>query len=217
MKRCVWLLAALLLLLAGCSVQEPEAAAPPVQARVYAVPAASFPAEPEGDLSATQLEMEPRPLTDEEILTAYYRAVEAYGWFDLSPLPDSGETVRVDETVYRRVDFPGMEELEDLRTYLRSLFSGELTERLLAMGGTTPLYRDIDGALFVSAAGRSRAAGKGASEAEVHQADDHSYSVEVIVDLLDDDHAAVVGLECWSFPFAFVDGRWVFTDFCLVS
>lgn len=217
-RRYVWLLLAALLL-AGCSAQEPREAMPPASAPAgAAAPAVSLPAEQQEEgLSATQLEAEPRPLTEEEVLAAYYRAVEAYGWFDLSPLPDNGETVRADGTVYRRVDFPGMEEVEDLRTYLRSLFSGELTEWLLDLGGDKPFYRDIDGALYVSAVGRARAVNKGASQVEVHQTDGHSYSVEVTVDLLGDDRAAVIGLECWSFPFTFVDGRWVFTDFCLVS
>jgi hypothetical protein len=37
------------------------------------------------------------------------------------------------------------------------------------------------------------------------------------VELLDSTRTAVTGLECWSFSYAYVDGRWVFTDFQLVG
>lgn len=212
MKRrvCLWLLLTLLLL-SGCG----SAAAPSAAATADAVPAQA--PETDGSLSATRLEAEPRPLTEEEILSAYYRAEEAYGWFDLAPLPDSGETVRLENAVYRRVDYPGIENMDDLRTYLRSLFSAELTDWLLVTGGSSPFYLDIDGALYVSFSGRTRDSGKGAVQVEVVRGDSQTYSLEVSVELLDGDRNAAVGLECWSFPYAYVDGRWVFTDFQLVS
>nr|WP_326127700.1 hypothetical protein [uncultured Oscillibacter sp.] len=206
-RNCLWLLL-LLCLLSGCG----GAAAP---APADSVPAQTL--EDSAGLSATRLEAGPRPLMEEEILAAYYRAEEAYGWFDLSPLPDSGETLRLDGTAYRRVDYPGMETVEDLRAYLRSLFSVELTDSLLSLGDGTPYYRDVDGALYVSLSGRERDGGKGASQVGVVPVDSHTYSLEVSVELLNASRDAVAGLECWSFPYAYVDGRWVFTDFQLVS
>lgn len=211
MKRRIWpLLLSLLFFLSGCGGADAPPAAVPEES------ASGEPAAADAGLSATQLEAEPRPLAEEEILAAYYRAEEAFGWFELDPLPDSGEAVRLEGTVYRRVDSPGMEDLEALRTYLRGLFSAELTEQLLETGGSRPLYRDIDGALYVSALGRARDAGKGTVRAEVVQLDCRTYSLEISVDLLDSSRSAVIGLECWSFPFSYVDGRWVFTDFRLV-
>lgn len=209
-RICRWLLP-LLLLLPGCG----GAAAPSPAAGEDAAPVRSL--EIDAGLSATRLESEPRPLLEEEILAAYHRAEEAYGWFDLAPLPSSGESVRLDGASYRRVDYPGLETLDDLRAYLRSLFSAELTDRLLALGGSRPYYQDVDGALHVSFSGRERDGGKGTAQVEAVQLDGRSYSLEVSVELLDAGRDAVTGLECWSFPYAYVDGRWVFTDFQLVS
>lgn len=203
----LWLLA--LCLLSGCG-----SAAAPAPAETAPVQA---PETADAALSATQLASEPRPLMEEEILAAYYRAEEAYGWFDLSPLPSGGEAVQLDGADYYQVDYPGMETLDDLRAYLRRLFSAELTDQLLALGGGSPYYRDVDGALYVSFSGRERDGGKGASQVEAVQMDSQTYALEVSVELLNEARDAVTGLECWSFPYAYVDGRWVFTDFQLVS
>lgn len=197
---CLWLI---ILLLSGCTgaaADTPEKSAAPAE---------------EG-LSATRLEADPRPLTEEEILAAYYRAEEAWGWFCREPLPDSGETVSLEGGTYRRVDYPGMETVEDLRSYLRGLFSPELTDRLLSTGEDRPLYRDIEGALYVSFTGQPRDSGRGGTQVSVVQSDAGSYSLEVSVELLDS-RGGVTGLECWSFPYAYADSRWVFTDFQLVT
>ena len=199
------LLPALLLagLLYGCTAQEPE----------------QVPEEPSGGaaMRPEQLADSARPLSEDEILSAYHRAVMLCGWFELTPLPDDGQMVLVDSVAYRHVSREGVETLEDLRTCLRSVFSQEVTERLLATGGETPRYRDIDGELYVTGEGRSLDSSKGRAEIEVQQTEDAAYAVNVTVDLLDVTGESVTGLECWSFPYAFVEDRWVFTDFRLVN
>ena len=79
------------------------------------------------------------PLTDEEIQAAYFRAEEAYGWFSLETLPCGEKTQTIDGWLYYPVEYPGMENLADLRAYLRGLFSEELVDALLASGGAHPL------------------------------------------------------------------------------
>ena len=174
------------------------------------------PRPPEGGgLRSSRVESEARPLSDEEILDAYSRAEDLYAWFDLEPLPGAGPAVITDGALYRQVDREGIQTMEDLRTCLRSVFSQEVTEALLAAGGETPMYRDIDGALYVTGSGRSPDPSKGHTEIEVEQTSADSYAVNISIDLLDADGETVTGLECWSFPYAFVDDRWVFTDFRL--
>ena len=110
----------------------------------------------------------------------------------------------------------GMEELEDLRTYLRGVFSQELADRLLDGGSSRIQYRDVNGVLYAAGDIRDRDAGKGQVQVEVERLEDGLYFINVTVDLLGEDRETVVGLESWSFPYAFVEDRWVFTDFRLV-
>ena len=175
-----------------------------------------IPASTGGDLMAAQTEAQARLLTEDEVLAAYERAVDLYSWFDLAQLPSAEESTTVDGISYRRADYPGIADMEDLDDYLRGSFSDEVAARLLATGGEHPLYREIDGALYVAPSGRSRETDKGEIRAQVEQVGETAYAVNVAVDLLAEDRETVTGIECWSFPYEFVGGRWVFTDFALV-
>lgn len=227
MGRKVLLPLLLLFILAGCggggsAAEEAETiapAAPPAQAMEAVLPQAGAAAdqlEMGGDMRASQVEAKARALTEEEILAAYEQAVEAYGWFDLDPLPAAGERVDMDGTVYYMVDAHGINDLEGLRGCLRNVFSEAVTERLLSTGGERPLYREIDGALYGRGSGREKNPYKGAVQIRTEQVSETAYSVDVMVDLLDDDQVTVTGVEYWSFPYAFEEGRWVFTEFNLV-
>ena len=43
-----------------------------------------------------------------------------------------------------------------------------------------------------------------------------AYAVNVTVDLLGEDRSEVTGVECYAFPYQWVEDRWVFTQFQLV-
>lgn len=211
-KRSVLVLTLALWALAGCGAAPgaDESAAgemPPVLAEAAA---------PKGEdgLSAALLEREARSLTEEEILAAYDRAEEAYGWFYLATLPCGSEERIVDGWIYRRVDYPGMENLADLRAYLRGLFSEELAASLLETGGTHPLYRDVEGVLYALPTSRERDESVREMTAEVEPYGEAGYSVQVSVET--SAQGALV-VENHSFPYEFVEDRWVFTDFWLVD
>ena len=207
MRKTIVLL--LLLLLAAC--------APPARTAEAAPSPAEAPPRPQAEnMRASLVESAPRPPLESDVRGAYDRALRVYGWFDLAPLPTSEEAVFLDGVRFRRVTMAGVRDLEDLRTYLHSVFSPELADRLLD-GETARLqYRDIDGALYVAGTRRERNPETGAILIEVEQLDETAFSVNVLVDLLDEDGRTVVGQESWSFPYALVDDRWVFTDFRLV-
>ena len=210
-----WRLLAVLLCLwglAGCGAlpaaeQSGDEAPPAVEA---AAP------ETDGGLSAAMLEREARTLTEEEVRAAYDRAETAYGWFYLETLPSGPQTQEVDGWTYERVDYPGMENLAYLQAYLRGLFSNEMVDDLLAVGGSHPLYRDVDGVLYVLPSGRERDPSKGAAVIQVEHTGETAYSVDVTVDLLDENGETVTGVECYAFPYEFVEDHWVFTDFRMV-
>lgn len=96
MREKVCLLLLLVLLLTGCGAQKDAVKAEgPEQTRQQAMETAepevkSAAAETDQNMTATMVEKKARPLTEEEILTAYDRAVTAYSWFDLSPLQVTG-------------------------------------------------------------------------------------------------------------------------------
>lgn len=201
-----------LLLMTGCAAPSGEAAPSGAPARSASAPEARV-----ENMSSSMVESSARSLPEEEVLAAYERARRAYGWFDLAPLPTSGEAGTVNGTPYYRVDMEGMTDLEDLRTYLRGVFSQELTDRLLDGRSARIQYRDVNGVLCAAGDSREPDAGKGQALVEVEQEEDSLYFVNVTVDLLGEDRETVVGLESWSFPYAFVEDRWVFTDFRLVD
>lgn len=193
-------LAALLaaLLLSGCGS---AAASVQWQGRSAAQPSADS-----GTVSDT-------PSAD-EVLAAYKKAKTAYSWFALSPLPRGGDAVMVGTDQYRRVEYAGITTLSELETYLRSLFSQGVVDRLLPEDGVQ--YRDIDGRLFALSFNQRADPMKGAETAAVEEAGPEAWSVNVTVELLSED-GGVIGLEGYSFPYENVDGRWVFTDFALPS
>lgn len=213
-RRCAALL--LTLLLTGCAEAKIPAAAPLDAPPPPAAQVEVTPTQPPETLSASQMEAQARPLTDEEVLAAYERAVETYSWFDLCALPTGSGTATVDGWGYGEVDYPGIGNLDDLRGYLSGLFSAELTEKLMATGGEHRLYVDVDGALYTTAGARGADVYKGAVTKQVAQTGDTQYSVNVTVETLDADLETVTGVECWSFPYELTGDRWVFTSFDLV-
>ena len=213
MKKTIWLPLVLTLLLVGCG-GEGGAAAPrspesPAPVSVEVLPEAET-------LEAAQVESDARMPTEQEILGDYDRAVRIYGWFDLTPLEDSGETVTENGTVYRRVSAAECGTMEELRLNLRSVFTESLTERLLSGEEGRIRYRDIDGALYVTGEGRERGSGRGSVTVEVEQTGETAYSVNVTVDLVEQEDGVVTGMECWSFPYVWENGRWGFSEFRLV-
>ena len=213
----IWLMAALLL--SSCGADGQTQAVPAVSgggsepAAPVSTAEAAAPAE---TLHAAKTSETGRELTEEEILSAYDRAVTAFEWFELEPLPCGGPVVLVNGVGYQRVEYAGFDTLEQLRTYLQSLFSQDVIADLLPENAEKPRYQDVDGALYVHPGGREADPTKGSAAAAVERREDGSYRVNVTVDLLDGDHATVIGMECHAFSYEPLNGRWVFTNFQLV-
>ena len=157
------------------------------------------------------------PLADEEVLSAYDRAVDAYSWFDLCTMPSNGSMRDWNGGAYQKVDYPGIETLEDLKTYLCGIFSSDVVADLLPEEIIGQQYCDIDGTLYVKPGARGADPYKGEITETVEKVSATAYTVNVTVEILAEDRQTVTGLECYSFPYELVGERWVFTDFQLVD
>ena len=154
---------------------------------------------------------------DEAILAAYEKAEEAWGWFEIAPMPlDRDDQRTVGEQVYCRVDYPGIKTLADLRGYLKSLFSDGLVEELLPVDGTQ--YVELDGALYTIDGGRGADITKGEETVQVlRDGTPGRCTVRVTVEVLDPQQGfSVVGSETHDFLYEQVGERWIFTTFSMV-
>lgn len=128
---------------------EPTQELPTPTAEVEPTPEPSVEPSPEPTVPPVPVESPARP-DDEEVLTAYRAAKEAYGW-----LTDSASVYGYDDSglaldpadqqvltltlgdgteevlVFERITRPDLDSLETLRGYLKSLFSDEIVDDLM--------------------------------------------------------------------------------------
>jgi len=159
--------------------------------------------------------------TDEEIEALYQRAVEAFGWFQMSSMPEDQTQTRVCENgfTYWRVDVEGISTLAELEAHLDSIFAANIVSELLS---NTTIYREFDGVLYTIGASRGGMLDRGDKVHEIIRTTrEHlGYSViiySVTVDVLNVENLdEVVGFEIYQFPLERIDGVWLFTSFNLV-
>ncbi|MBR5620529.1 MAG: hypothetical protein IKW76_12410 [Clostridia bacterium] len=197
----VFLAAVLCLLCAGCgSITLPERFAdettePPVSERVVAIP------------------------SQMQVQTAFEKAIEVYGWFDLCSLDcDSADTVEHGGETYCRVLSDEVPSYEVLRTLVFDLFETTTGERLLDEDSETPPYIDVGGVLYTRDFARGSDVTKGEYELTVEQESKTSILCKVRVETLEfndgyKEYRRVTGYEDFTYHYQLVGNRWVFTDF----
>jgi len=158
-------------------------------------------------------------LTNTEIEAAYQRAVEAFIWFDLTPMPRDWENQIKDEygNMFARVIHDEINTLAHLEAHLRSIFTPELVSEILYMNYPYLFYRDFDGVLYVRDVDRGSSLTKGDETHEIIRVSDEKIIYRVAVDIFDRDTLdEVIDTEVHDFAYVLVDGRWLFSNFNLV-
>lgn len=179
-------------------------------------PTVEPPVEPMTTPSAAQAADGP---SDEEILRVYRKATEAFSWF--AGYGDSGLALDLEDTqvraylTYFRVTAPELNSVNDLRAYLKTMFSDEVVDGLLKPGQDH--FLDIGSGLYALSAGRGADPTKGGITTAVlwpEEENPKSCTVQTTVEVLDPNNGyAVTGQQVYSFPYAQVGDKWVFTQF----
>lgn len=181
-----------------------------------ATPAATPEPLPSEPVLPPEVTPEPARPTDEAVLEAYRTAREAYNWFDLCTLEGHQDEKReLDGMLYARVADERFPNMDSFRSYLKTLFSDEVVDGLLPIGGQQ--YVEIDGQLYTSEGGRGTDITKGAVTLSVvwpPEGEVMACTVRAEVELLDEETlSTVIGTEVHEFPYQKVGDKWVFTHF----
>lgn len=205
---------------------ETSAVIPSASLESEAVPVESE--SPDAELSSEPAESEsPEPLastgrtgpSDEEVLQAYRDATEANAWFagydDSGLLLDAEDICTVGERTYYRVTRGGLENMDSLRAYLKTLFSDEVVDSLLSP--EEEQFTDGPDGLYALPAGRGSDITRGGTTTAVlwpEEEDPVSCTVRVTVEIVDPMNGGiVVDQQSYDFPYTRVGEKWVFTQF----
>lgn len=205
----------------------PEGSVPPAATDSPAPDNSPEPAEDPAQTPGPTATPEPVRPTDEEVLEAYRTAAEAYGWFAgyLEPELDVADQLtltveeRGGEMTLCRVVRPGLNSVDELRAYLKSLFSDEVVDELFKNGSAVFADGPEDG-LYCSGAGRGSDVTKGTVTLTVEWNGEDALpgcTVKAAVQLLTWDgnggSPTVSGEQIYEFPYQKVGDKWVFTQF----
>ncbi len=142
----------------------------------------------------------------------YDNALEAYSWFSTYAgiTMVSGYSVSVGNgPTYSRVYNNNYKRLKDMENYLCTLFSGEIVEVLIS----NRTFIDIDGQLYFSEASAGFNSMK-IKDTSIEKINDNKYIYYVhLIETFPDDTDEGKEIYTVQYPYEYIDGRWVFTDF----
>ena len=201
-----------------------ETLPPPPTPKPKPTPTPAPTPEPTPEVIATPepLPTEPERISDEEVLAAYRKAEEAYSWFagysDAGLMLDMEDTEARPDLTFYRVTRPGLGSMDELRGYLKSVFSDEIVDPLLAESPGVPHFVETDRGLYALPAGRGSDITKGAMTLEVIWPQEEALlcTVRARVEQLAPDEDGVllpIGELQYDFPYQKVGDKWVFTHF----
>lgn len=193
----------------GCgqihSASVPEVSLPPASLSVWERPDVSA----KGSESGHEGLGDPTSRSASELVGA---ALEIYGWFAKGSIPLAEETRILadpdtgEEETFRLVNSPYFSNYEQLEQYLRGFFSEEIVQRLLEQ---YPVFRDIDGKLYIRAAAENYEAFLKEVTFSVEEATESSIRLSAEVP----DEKNPEKTQRYEFVCQKIDGKWVFTTF----
>ena len=156
-----------------------------------------------------------RILNKTEFYSLFDKASEAWGWFyvDTMPLKESPGLpivgIETESGICFEVDYEGIETLEDLENYLKTIFSDEKVADMLKTGR----YFDVDGKLCAVAASRGTNHYYG-KITDVTKNNINATKIKYIVYVEKRDHNfEVEGYEEFTFVTEKIGDFWVFSEF----
>ena len=159
--------------------------------------------------------------SETQVKTAFSKAMEVYGWFDLCSLDcDSSDRIEKGDMTYYRVISDEMPTYDVLRMTVYDLFDTATGDALLSEDSDYPPYIDADGALYTTDFARGSDITKGEYELTVEQESRTCFLCRVRVETLEfndgyKEYRRVTGYEDYMYHYELVGNRWVFTDFSL--
>lgn len=208
---------------------EPVPTAPPPAETPISTPVPTEKPKPVPAPSPTPVETsvslpeEDRP-TDAEVLDAYQAAKEAYAWFEENSnsglMVDELDCITLEASAgggewgYCRVTRPGLESLDGLRAYLKTLFSDEVVDELLEP--SRALFADgPEGGLYVRDYGSDMDAAEDPVALEVLWQEEGPPTCVIQTVAEEEDPAVEEGVteKIYAYPYQKVGDKWVFTQF----
>lgn len=166
-------------------------------------------------IQKSSVQSENAPPDGEQVRNAYDRAVAAAEWFHSGSMPCSGGAVSLENGLYRKVSYAGIESVDDLKNYLRGLFSEELVERLMSRkaDGESARFLEKDGKLYELQKTVKNEEHTGDIQVSVRKKSASRFEVDVQTELLGEDEKTVTGVKYNACFYEKKDGKWVFTSF----
>ena len=144
-------------------------------------------------------------------------AKEAFFWFEVSPLPaeegavDINSIKEIDGIYYYKVGHESIKSLSDMENYLNTLFSEEITNKLLDEHKDT--YIDIDGELWVADASRGTDISVGNSIFTLTSAEKDKIVYTANVEEIDLETEEVVAIKTYNYVYEKTADGWRWTQF----
>jgi hypothetical protein len=146
-------------------------------------------------------------------------AAEAYSWFDLTTMPlDTSDCLQDGDSVYYRVNKPGITSMSQLKSYLNTLFTLDLTENL--MNSSSGRYKEFNGVLYAQSADRGSNLYMQDKHVEASRKDDTHWKVTLTfyADYMDNTdpkgRQVTIGYSQSVLDYKKTNAGWRFTSFC---